>query len=119
MLSLPTFLTCLALLPAGNAAPAPEPTPAEKAWQQGQLSLDRDRFEEAIVQFQLSLRLDANMVQNHLSIAAAYLALVVARMLARCFVASLSACAPMAASSTCGEQHRARGRCPDPARDTS
>jgi hypothetical protein len=37
--------------------------------------MDRDRFEEAIGQFQSSLRLDPNLVQNHLSIAAAYLAL--------------------------------------------
>src|SRR5437868_4101044 len=75
MLSHCTVLLLLSFLPCGPAAPPATTTPAEKAWQLGQQAMERDRFEEAIGQFQLSLRLDAGMVQNHLSIAASYLAL--------------------------------------------
>jgi hypothetical protein len=57
------------------AAPPTQVTPAQQLWQRGQIALDRDRFEEAIGHFELSLRLDPNLVQNHLSIAAAHLAL--------------------------------------------
>jgi tetratricopeptide (TPR) repeat protein len=77
MFSLPTALTLFTLLAAGEpGASAPgDLSPAQKALQLGQTALDRDRFEEAIGHFQLSLRLDPNLVQNHLSIAAAHLAL--------------------------------------------
>jgi tetratricopeptide (TPR) repeat protein len=84
------LLACIALLPPailaddhaapqppapGAAAPVGQVTPARQLWQRGQLALDRDRFEEAIGHFELSLRLDPSLVQNHLSIAAAHLAL--------------------------------------------
>jgi tetratricopeptide (TPR) repeat protein len=62
-------------LPASTSANPPANTPAYNAWQQGQQALDGDRFDEAIGQFQLSLRLDPTLVQNHLSLAASYLAL--------------------------------------------
>jgi tetratricopeptide (TPR) repeat protein len=84
MLSLSAALTLFTLLPVGEpGASAPggsdsaptAVTPALKAWQQGQIALDRDRFEEAIGHFRSSLRLDPSLVQNHLSIAAAHLAL--------------------------------------------
>ena len=69
-------LTLLALLPTAVECAAPaETSPACKAWQLGQLAMDRDRFDEAIGQFQLSLRLDPTLVRNHLSLAAVYLAL--------------------------------------------
>jgi tetratricopeptide (TPR) repeat protein len=77
MFSLSAALTLFTLLTAGaTGASAPEGVPpAQKAWQLGQTALDRDRFDEAIGQFELSLRLEPSMVQNHLSIAAAHLAL--------------------------------------------
>lgn len=73
-------------LAAAAAAPARASDPTQGAtagklstagrvWQLGQLALERDRFEEAIGQFQVCLRLDAKFVQAHLSLAAAYIAL--------------------------------------------
>jgi tetratricopeptide (TPR) repeat protein len=47
---------------------------AEKAWRAGQAAMENDRFDEAVGQFQLSLRLDPKFAQAHLSLAAAYLA---------------------------------------------
>jgi hypothetical protein len=73
MFSLSAAFTLFALLPLGE--PETKVSPAQKAWQIGQTALDHDRFDEAIGQFELSLRLDPGMVQNHLSIAAAHLAL--------------------------------------------
>lgn len=52
-----------------------DPTPAQKALQLGQAAMDRDRFDEAIGQFQISLRLDPKLFEAHLSLAAAHLAL--------------------------------------------
>ncbi len=75
MLSPFTALILFALLPTGTDVPLTESSPAHKAWQLGQTAMDHDRFDEAIGQFQLSLKLDPSLVQNHLSIAAAYLAL--------------------------------------------
>jgi tetratricopeptide (TPR) repeat protein len=77
MLPLSAVLTIFTLLVSGEpgASTTGESPPAQKAWQLGQTALDHDRFEEAIGHFQVSLRLDPGMVQNHLSIAAAYLAL--------------------------------------------
>ncbi len=49
-------------------------TPAEKAWRAGQAAMEADRFDEAVGQFQLSLRLDPRFSQAHLSLAAAHLA---------------------------------------------
>jgi predicted Zn-dependent protease len=72
---LPVILVHLALLPNFATAAPPEVSPAHKAMVQGELAMERDRFEEAIGHFQVSLRLDPNLVQNHLSIAAAHLAL--------------------------------------------
>lgn len=63
-----------ALLLAAEPAPAP-PSAAEQAWQLGQLALQRDRFDEAVQQFQLCLRLDPRLAEGHLSLAAAHLAL--------------------------------------------
>ncbi|MFO0844799.1 MAG: tetratricopeptide repeat protein [Gemmataceae bacterium] len=59
------------------AAPADPkaPTPAEKALQSGLLALERDRFDEAVGQLELSLRLDPRLAEAHLSLAAAHLAL--------------------------------------------
>jgi tetratricopeptide (TPR) repeat protein len=54
-----------------TAAPA---SPAVAAWYQGRQALEDNRLDEAIGQFQLSLRLDPHLVQNHLSLAAAHLA---------------------------------------------
>ncbi len=70
-------LCCLAVvsLPLSAQPPATGPSPGQRAWQLGQDALERDRFDEAIGQFQLCLRLDPNLFQAHLSLAAAYLAL--------------------------------------------
>ena len=51
------------------------PTPATKAWQQGQKAMEDDRIEEAMGQFRLSLRLDPGFAQAQLSLAAAHLAI--------------------------------------------
>jgi hypothetical protein len=48
--------------------------PAVRAFYLGKQALEKDRPDQAIGQFQLSLRLDPSLVQNHLSLAAAYLA---------------------------------------------
>src|SRR5262245_33037062 len=69
------FLLSASLLWANPLASSSEATPAEKAYQLGQAALDRDRFDEAIGQFQFSLRLDPRAVQNHIGLAAAYFAL--------------------------------------------
>ncbi len=72
------FLSCLVLLIVVHApllAQSAGWSPAERAWRLGQEALDGDRFQEAIGQFQLSLRLDPKLVQARLSLAAAYLAL--------------------------------------------
>ncbi len=76
-----TRLTCF-LLPvlwlSGASGWAAEParavSPARAAWEMGQRALQDEQLDQAIGQFQLSLRLDATLVQNHLSLAAAYLA---------------------------------------------
>jgi tetratricopeptide (TPR) repeat protein len=72
-LALLLALACPAALPADDKPAAP--TPAEAAWQRGQLAMERDRLEEAVGQFQLSLRLDPGLAQARLSLAAAHLAL--------------------------------------------
>jgi tetratricopeptide (TPR) repeat protein len=74
------FLPCLALLlvaPTSLLAQAPTPpdSPAQRAWQLGQEAMNHDRFDEAVGQFQLALRLDQGLAQAHLSLAAAYLAM--------------------------------------------
>jgi tetratricopeptide (TPR) repeat protein len=51
------------------------PSAAEAAWQRGQVAMDRDRLEEAVGHFQLSLRLDPAFVPARLSLAAAHMAL--------------------------------------------
>jgi tetratricopeptide (TPR) repeat protein len=48
---------------------------AEKAYQAGQKAMDADRFDEAIGQFQLSLKLHSGHAQAYLGLAATYLAL--------------------------------------------
>jgi tetratricopeptide (TPR) repeat protein len=71
----PARLVPFALVATLTAAGAAQPqAPAHRAWQRGQEAMDRDCFEEAIGQYQLSLRLDPALAQNHLSLAAAYLA---------------------------------------------
>jgi Tfp pilus assembly protein PilF len=67
------FLPCLPLLLVFSSL-LPAQTPAQRAWQLGQQAMDRDRFDEAIGQFQISLRLEPTLVKSHLSLAAAYLA---------------------------------------------
>jgi hypothetical protein len=54
---------------------AAEDTAAEKAYQAGQKAMEDDRFDDAIGNFQLCLRLDASQCQAHLGLAATYLAL--------------------------------------------
>src|SRR5262245_5238518 len=68
-------LFVLALLAWRAPATSPDASPAHKAMALGELAMDRDRFEEAIGHFQVSLRLDPKLVENHLSIAGAHLAL--------------------------------------------
>jgi hypothetical protein len=73
------FLPCLSLLivasgPLLAQGPAAA-SPAQQAWELGQEALNHDRFDEAVGQLQLTLRLDPNLFQAHLSLAAAYLAL--------------------------------------------
>lgn len=70
---LPTSLI-LALLLTAQSAPTSEATPAEKAWQLGQLAMQRDRFDEAIARFRQCLQLDPRQTECQLSLAAAYLA---------------------------------------------
>ena len=73
---MPAPLTQLALaLALALLAPAAGPTPAEKAFHLGQQALEGDRFDEAVGQFELCLRLDPAHAQAHLSLAAAHLAL--------------------------------------------
>jgi tetratricopeptide (TPR) repeat protein len=72
-LALLVCLVCPASLLADDT-PRP-PTPAEAAWQRGQLAMDRDRLEEAIGHYELSLRLDPAFAPAHLSLAAAHIAL--------------------------------------------
>ena len=92
-LALPAVLALLALLPAAAFCDPPsESSPAYKVWKDGQAAMDGDRFEEAIGQFQLSLRLDPKLVQNHLSLAAAYLALGQDRQSLPHMAAYLAAC---------------------------
>jgi tetratricopeptide (TPR) repeat protein len=50
-------------------------SPAYRAWQVGQLAMEKEDFDRAIGQFQLSLRLDPQFSPSRLSLAAAYLAL--------------------------------------------
>jgi tetratricopeptide (TPR) repeat protein len=70
------MLAPLGLLLALSAPVEPKPpTPAEQALQLGQLALERDRFDEAVGQLRLSLRLDPKLAEAHLSLAAAHLAL--------------------------------------------
>lgn len=71
----PCLLALALVLPQALTAAPPAATPAEKAHQLGQLALDADRFDEAIGHFQLCLRLDPNLTDAHLSLAAAHLAL--------------------------------------------
>src|SRR5205807_9067072 len=73
------FPLCLSLLlvlaPSLLAQPPAPPSPALHAWQLGQQAMDHDRFDEAIGQFQLSLRLDPRLARARLSLGAAHLAL--------------------------------------------
>jgi Tfp pilus assembly protein PilF len=66
-------LLLLATLPLA-AEPAAAPSAAQGAWQRGQLAMERDNLDQAIGQYQLSLRLDPTLAQCHLSLAAAHLA---------------------------------------------
>lgn len=69
-------LLCLGWTPTMQADPLATPlSPAAKAFRQGQLAMEADRFEEAIRQFELTLRLDPQLVTVRLSLAAAHLAL--------------------------------------------
>jgi tetratricopeptide (TPR) repeat protein len=56
-----------------TAADAEGPTALE-LWQRGQRAMTEGQTEQAITAFQESLRLDATLTRNHLSLAAAYLA---------------------------------------------
>jgi Tfp pilus assembly protein PilF len=77
---LPALLAVLLFLSSTPAADPPAAaeitqTPAQQSWQLGQLAMEKEEFHQAIGQFQLSLRLDADFVPAHLSLAATYLAL--------------------------------------------
>jgi tetratricopeptide (TPR) repeat protein len=67
-------LLALGLAPLSAAEPSPTVDRAVAAWHVGQQALERDELDRAIGQFQLSLRLNPALAQNHLSLAAAYLA---------------------------------------------
>jgi tetratricopeptide (TPR) repeat protein len=68
------FVGFLCLGQGGAAETGAEP-PALRAWQAGQQAMIDGRAEEAIHHFQESLGLDPGLTRNHLSLAAAYLAL--------------------------------------------
>jgi tetratricopeptide (TPR) repeat protein len=68
---LPFF--CLGLAPV-SASELPTSAPALHAWEFGQRALAREQLDEAVTHFQLSLRLDSKLAQNHLGLAAVYLA---------------------------------------------
>jgi tetratricopeptide (TPR) repeat protein len=71
----PAFCLLLLLPAAGSAreSDAPE-TPARLLWREGQAALLDNRPEDAVALFERSLRLDPNLADNHLSLAAAWLA---------------------------------------------
>lgn len=71
------FLVVVVLLPASSLLSAePEPaSPGLADWQKGQQSMLDGQTKEAIASFRHSLEKDASLVRNHLSLAAAYLAL--------------------------------------------
>lgn len=76
-------LVCLAVPPltadeavaAKAVATKGDAAAAAKAYEAGQKAMDADRFDEAIGQFQLSLKLHPDHAQAHLGLAATYLAL--------------------------------------------
>jgi tetratricopeptide (TPR) repeat protein len=90
-LSLAAALLFFPPLALPGETPKAPPTPAEKALQVGQTAMDGDRFDEAIDQFQLAIRLDPKLVQAHLNLAAAYLALGNDRLAAPSLAAYLNA----------------------------
>ena len=68
---------CVLLLlcgPAPAREPAPPDTPARRLWKQGQEALVDGRPQEAAALFERSLQLDPDLADNHLSLAAAWLA---------------------------------------------
>jgi tetratricopeptide (TPR) repeat protein len=75
LLLVPCLHPLLAAEPALEQPAQTPKTPAYRSWQEGQKALEGEQFDQAIGQFQLSLRLDPGFVQAHLSLAAAYLAL--------------------------------------------
>jgi Tfp pilus assembly protein PilF len=68
------LLLLLATWPLAAEPAAAPPSPAVRAWQLGQLAMERDDLDGAIAQYHLSLRLDPTLAQSHLSLAAAHLA---------------------------------------------
>src|SRR5262249_56841551 len=58
---------------AGALLAAPPLTPAQVAWQQGQLAMTEGQTDRAIACYKKSLELDPKLHRNFLSLAAAYL----------------------------------------------
>jgi Tfp pilus assembly protein PilF len=76
--SLAALLSLLITLPAlagEPTSPVEAHTPPARAWQIGQLALEKEEYDRAIAQFQLALRLDGQFAPAHLSLAACYLAI--------------------------------------------
>jgi tetratricopeptide (TPR) repeat protein len=69
------FLLVLLPAPSLQAAEPAAPSLGLAAWQKGQQALLEGRTEQAIASFQESLEQDHTLARNHLSLAAAYLAL--------------------------------------------
>jgi tetratricopeptide (TPR) repeat protein len=69
------FFTVLLLAQPLQAAEPAAPSLGLPAWQKGQQAMLEGRTEEAMASFRLSLAQDPALVRNHLSLAAAYLAL--------------------------------------------
>ena len=67
------LLLCLAMGPLTAAEPAPAAGPAQRLWEQGQQAMRDGRTDDAVRCFEQSLALDPNLVNNHLSLAAACL----------------------------------------------
>jgi tetratricopeptide (TPR) repeat protein len=64
---------CLAVGPLTAAEPATVPNPAQRLWEQGQQAMRDGRTDDAVRCYEQSLALDPNVVNNHLSLAAACL----------------------------------------------
>jgi tetratricopeptide (TPR) repeat protein len=75
--TLPTCLVLVLLLPASSlhSAESALSSPGLPDWEKGQQAMLEGQAEQAIASFERSLKQDADLVRNHLSLAAAFLAL--------------------------------------------